>query len=170
MSQDALSTTEPRPAGRWLFAGLALVAGVLLLMIGRQTQPGFGNTGWWNEPRNGPLVALSLLFVFSTLAAIFAGPARYDRMDRESVLALVLSAGFLGAVWLIGILGYGLSVLCFTVFAAFLAGFRGRRLAWVSLGLTLAMVLLFREALGLWFPRAWLFQQAPWLTAIGRYL
>jgi len=167
-------TTTPgadaRPGGRGVFTLLALAAGALLLLLGQQTQPGFDGGGWWNEPRNGPMVSLSLLFLFSGLAAVFAGPRRHTPRDRETVLALALSAGFLGAVWLIGILGYGLSVLCFTAFAGVLAGFRGRRLALVSLGLTLAMVLIFREALGLWFPRAWLFRQADWLAVIGRYL
>jgi hypothetical protein len=164
------SGADTRPGGRWLFAALALMAGGLLLGLGQQTQPGFGNGDWWNEPRNGPMVSLSLLFVFSALAAVFAAPRRHTLRDRDTALALALSAGFLVAVWLIGILGYGLSVLCFTAFAGMLAGFRGRRLAWLSLGLTLAMVLLFREALGLWFPRAWLYRQADWLSVIGQYL
>lgn len=161
---------DTRPGGRGMFALLALASGGLLLMLGRETHPGVGGHDWWNEPRNGPMVALSLLFVFSALAAVFAAPGRHDPRDRETIFALALSAGFLGAVWLIGILGYALSVLCFTAFAGLLAGFRGRRLALVSLGLTVAMVLIFREMLGLWFPRAWLFQQADWLSTIGRHL
>ena len=161
---------DARPGGRWLFGGLAVAAGVLLGLLGQQTSPGIGGSDWWNEPRNGPMIALSVLFVFSTLATLFANPARGEARRRETVLALALSTGFLAAVWLIGILGCMLSVLAFTAFAGLLAGFRGWRLTLISLGLTLAMVLIFREALSLWFPRAWLFRQADWLSLIGRYL
>ncbi len=169
--QDVLSLVAGgRPGGRMLFAALAIGSAVLLILVGSQTEPGAEDGGWWNEPRNGPIFALSLMFVFSVLAAIFAASAEKPAAKRLTVIALLLSAGFLASIWLMGLIGYGLSVLAFCAFCAAIAGFRGRRLAAVAGGLALTMLVLFRFVLGLWFPKAALFKLTPWLETLGSFL
>jgi hypothetical protein len=168
---DILSlVSAERPGGRLLFAVLAVLSGILLILIGSQTEPGFDGGGWWNEPRNAPALALGMLFVFSTLAAVFAVPVKQIGSFRAIAFSLGLAAAFLVAIWLIRIIGYGPSVLVFALFCGVLAGFRGRRLVFLAGGLSATMLVVFRYALGLWFPKAWLFGLTPMLEIIGRYL
>ena len=169
-NDSPLAAAEVRPGGRVLFALLTVAAGGLLLMQGTQTQPGFEGGDWWNEPVNAPAFSLTLLFVCSLLAAIFASPTDQGALRKDATIAVILSAAFLGAIWCIPIIGYGLSVLVFATIGGLVAGYRGRVLLLVALGLTALMLLTFRYVLGLWFPRAELFKLTPWLEAIGAYI
>ncbi|WP_432697871.1 tripartite tricarboxylate transporter TctB family protein [Marinobacterium sp. YM272] len=162
--------SEGKPGGRLMFSLLALVSGLLLLAIGSQTEPGMAGGGWWNEPRNAPLLSLSILFVFSLLSAISAAPSAQRNGGRETFISILMTSAFLGAVWLIPFIGYGLSVLLFCLIAAISAGFKGRQLALVVIGLTLFMLIMFRYILGLWFPAAQLFDLIPGLGFLGGYL
>lgn len=168
---DTLSLVSGgRPSGRSLFILLAVAAALLLLALEGQTEPGSIPGAWWNEPGNAPAFSLSLTLIFSVLAAITAiAPARRSGF-RGEIFLIVLSAAFLAAVWSISTIGYGLAVLLFSGFCAVLAGYGGKRLVLVSLGISLGMVLLFRVILGLWFPTAELYKAIPWLTPLGRFL
>lgn len=162
--------SETKPGGRILFAALTVLSAGLLLINGAQTEPGFDGDGWWNAPRNAPLFSLGLLFVCSLFASITAAPGKVAGLLNETLVALVLSAAFLSAIWLIPQIGYGLSVLIFAAICGLIAGYRGRRLLGVSVGMAILMLAIFRYALGLWFPRAALFKLTPWLEVIGGYI
>lgn len=177
MHSDASKEKDPLPRasdatpdGRGLFALMTVGSAVLLMLLGSQTEPGFDGGDWWNEPRNGPLVSLVILFVCSLLAAVFSAPFPRKDLLRETGISLGLSVAFLCAVWLIPQIGYGLSVLIFATVCGVIAGYRGRNLLLISLGMTALMLIIFRYVLGLWFPRAALYELAPWLEVIGAYL
>lgn len=169
-SKDRPLDLETRPGGRVLFALLTVCSAVFLILIGNQTEPGFEGGDWWNEPLNAPSLALVLIFVTSLLATIFAAPNLPNGQIGDVGVAVILSVVFLAAIWMIPIVGYGLSVLLFSAVAGWIARFRGRKLVWISLGMTALMLITFRYALGLWFPRAELFKLTPWLETAGSYL
>ena len=172
---DSPFSEEPT-GGRAFLAGLTLLAVVLLAMIGWQTQPGTtGQTamagGWWAEPALAPAVALTLT-ILSAGAAFFA--ARRDTIEISETLRvysqIALIAGcMIGAGLLMKTLGFALSILFFATAAGIVGGFRGRKLAAISLGATIAMVLVFRVGFKIWFPRPALFKWIDlpvWLQGI----
>ncbi len=157
-----------KPRGRLLFTTFAVIGAVLLLLARSQTET--GDLGWWNEPINAPFVSLAILFVFSTLAAIYAEPEMDGSSFRRMGMSVVLAAGFFIAVLLIKQVGYGLSVLALCLYCGTIAGFRGWLLIKIAFGLTILSVLVFRYFLGLWFPRPALFELSPMLEVIGGYI
>ena len=84
--------------------------------------------------------------------------------------AIALIAGtMIGAVLLMKILGFALSILIFATVAAIIGGFRGWRLIAISVLATAAMVLVFRVGFKIWFPRPELFKLIDlpiWLQGI----
>lgn len=162
--------SEGKPVGRALFILLSVISGVLLSLIGSQTEPGFDGGGWWNEPRNAPLLSLSILFVFSAISVFKTGSVESQEGDRGTLVCGVMTAAFLAAVWAIPVIGYGFSVLGFCLFAGLVAGFKGRQLVFVAFGLSIFMLVMFRYVLGLWFPKAQLFDLLPGLGFLGNYL
>jgi len=180
MSDDQKKSDSPfgeePTGGRWLLAGLCLAAVGLLAIIRWQTVPGTtGQTamagGWWAEPALAPAIAL-VLTILSAGAAVLA--AKRETIDLGETVRtygqIALIAGtMIGAVLLMKILGFALSILIFATVAAVIGGFRGWRLLVISLFATAAMVLVFRVGFKIWFPRPQLFKWLDlpiWLQGI----
>ncbi len=163
--RDLSPFSDEPVGGRWLLAGVCVAAMALLAMLPWQTTPGsMGQTamdgGWWAEPAVAPGVALGLTVVASSVAFLVArrDPLRPRRTLRLYGQILLIAACMVGAVMLMRVLGFALSILGFAATVAVIGGFRGRKLAIVALGVTVAMVLMFRVGFSIWFPRPLLFK------------
>ena len=157
--------SEEPTGGRLLLGGTCIAAIALLALLPWQTRPGsLGQTamegGWWAEPALAPAVALGLTVAASAIAFLVARrePLRVgDTLDTYGRIVLI-AACMVGAVMLMRILGFALSILGFATVAALIGGFRGIRLTAIVLGTTIAMVLIFRVGFSIWFPRPMLFK------------
>ncbi len=169
MSDDREDDKPPfseQPIGGRFLAGAMFVAAVALLaMVKWQTTPGsMGQTvmsgGWWAEPALAPTVALTMTIVASAIAFLVARreQIRVGRTVRVYGQVLLISGCMIGAVMLMRVLGFTLSILAFAGVVATTAGFRGTRLVLIALGTTVAMALIFRVGFAIWFPRPALFK------------
>ncbi|MXX88843.1 MAG: hypothetical protein F4213_22410 [Boseongicola sp. SB0677_bin_26] len=156
---------EQPTGGRFLVGAMFVAAVVLLAMVGRQTTPGsMGQTvmsgGWWAEPALAPTVALIMTIIASAIAFFVARRESVDvgKTVRVYGQILLISGCMIGAVMLMKVLGFALSILVFASVVATTAGFRGTRLVLIALGTTVAMVLIFRIGFSIWFPRPALFK------------
>ena len=172
---DSPFSEEPT-GGRLLLAGLFLAAVGMLAIIRWQTVPGeSGQTamsgGWWAEPALAPAIALGLT-ILSAGAAFFAAkrePVALSETLRTYGQIALIAGTMIGAVLLMKILGFALSILLFATVAAVIGGFRGMRLVAISVLATVAMVLVFRVGFKIWFPRPELFKWLDlpiWLQGI----
>ena len=157
--------SEQPTGGRFLVSAIFVAAVVLLTMVGWQTTPGsMGQTamsgGWWAEPALAPTVALIMTIIASAIAFFVAKRETVDVGQTMRVYGqiLLISGCMIGAVMLMKVLGFALSILIFASVVATTAGFRGTRLALIALGTTVAMVLIFRVGFSIWFPRPALFK------------
>ncbi|MEL7465075.1 MAG: tripartite tricarboxylate transporter TctB family protein [Pseudomonadota bacterium] len=156
---------EERHGGRYLLGGMAAAAVILLSLIGSQTVRGSEvsgrlEAGWWAEPGLSPAVFL-VITVITSAAAFFAAKrevVNWDKAARDYGRVAVLSGCMIGTVFLLGILGFALSILVFAGVVAFIAGYRGARLAMIAVLSAISMVLIFRVGFEVWFPRPELFK------------
>ena len=164
-NQDLSPFGDEPTGGRRLLAGICIAAIALLAMLPWQTRPGsLGQTvmdgGWWAEPALAPAVALGLTIIASAVAFL---AAKRDTLNLGESLRvygqiLLIAACMIVAVVLMRILGFALSILVFATIVAAIGGFRGLRLAFIALGTTIALVLIFRVGFAIWFPRPLLFK------------
>ena len=174
--EDASPFDEQPSGGRYLLGGIFLAAVVLLAIIRWQTVPGsMGQTvmsgGWWAEPAVAPAVALVLTVIASAVGFFAARREKPDWFEIARVYSriLLIAGCMIGAVLLMRVVGFALSILLFSGFVAWIGGFRGLRLALIALGTTVAMVLVFRVGFSIWFPRPILFKWLDfpiWLQGI----
>ncbi len=157
-SRDAVAASVS--PGWPIFLGIALVAAVLLGLLPGMTSNNPNPHQWWNAPALAPGIALGLMLGASLLGLIrHARDWRRVRPDlRVWSRALLLSLAFIATILAIPYLGYGLSLLLFSLMISRLAGLRGLELVGFALGVSLLLVLLFRIVLGVWFPTAELFE------------
>ena len=166
LQQEDLSPFSEEPTGgRRLLAGICIAALGLLAILPWQTRPGhLGQTamdgGWWAEPAVAPGVALGLTILASAVAFLAARrePIKFSETLGTYGRILLIAACMVGAVLLMRILGFALSILIFATIVTFIGGFRGVALAAISLGTTVAMVVVFRIGFSIWFPRPLLFK------------
>jgi len=160
--------------GRVIFALIAVVMLGLLLFVKVLTQVGSekGGWGWWNEPAFAPAVFLTLTVAFASAAFLNSSRQTVNRAKvlQDWGIVVLLCCGFLFALWLIPLIGYGLATLFLALFSARFAGFRGRSLLYLALGVSATMVVLFRLVLEIWFPLAKIFKLFPMFEPIGRFL
>ena len=169
MSEDngpAVSPFGGSPnGGRLLLGAICVCAVALLAMIGKQTVSaslagGAGSAGWWAEPALAPGVALVITIVASAIAFFYAKRERIDWPDFRRTygrIALIVAV-MVGAVALMTVLGFALSLFLFAGVTAFIAGYRWGRLLAIALTTTLALILIFRVGFAIWFPRPALFK------------
>lgn len=162
--------------GRVLLGGLCVASLTLLAMIGQQTVRGsMGEAarsgGWWSEPALAPGVALVITLVASGIAFLRAKREQINWRDgvRTYGQIAIIAGCMLAAVGLMKALGFALSVLIFATVVAWIGGYRRSKLLAISVGTTVAMVLIFRVGFAIWFPRPALFKWIDfpfWLQAI----
>ena len=151
---------EEPTGGRVFLALLFLVALGMLAIIRWQTVPGETGQvamsgGWWAEPALAPAIALVVTLLSAVLAFFAAKREAVDLGETARTYGqIALIAGtMIGAVLLMKIIGFALSILVFATVTATIGGFRGWRLAAIVVLATAAMVLVFRVGFKIWFPR-----------------
>ena len=75
---------------------------------------------------------------------------------------------YVAYIWLLGVVGYGISTFLFVAGLGFRVGLRRPKWLLAALGATLAMTLLFRLGLEIWVPPAVLYDALP--KSIGIFL
>ena len=151
---------------------LFLAALILIALAPFATRPPPAGRAWFLAPVNWPLLSLGMASIAgAVLAWRFVAAWRADGGETFRRNALWAFGGFGGAleyslyfcIYLIGVawLGFTIATLIFMQVTIWRSGLRGR--VWVSTGIavTLAIVVIFRLGIGLWFPLAPLFKLFP---------
>lgn len=170
---NGLAASDEGRAAQWpILVGLAALSLGLLLAIGSQTEPGPVGGGWWNAPALAPAIALLISFAAAALGALTSRDGCWIQRGAGRVWrrAFALSVTFILSLWSISYVGYGLATLLLATGTGFIAGYRNMRLAVISLGISLTMILIFRVILGVWFPQAELFKVFPVLQPLAGIL
>ena len=92
------------------------------------------------------------------LVAARREPLNWNAVGGDYGRVALLSGCMIGTVFLLKIIGFALSILVFAGVVAFIAGFRGGRLAAITVAASVSMVLIFRVGFSVWFPRPELFK------------
>lgn len=169
---DAPITAAEAKTGRRLTGALALAAAVLLVSLPWQAAVPKGTDplaqGWWSHPAVFPGLTLVLILAFASL--LHFKLRRQAGADAAESLAVQLEFGvyFIGFIFLMGLVGFGLSVLIFSTLGLWRSGFPAKRSALYAVILTAILVVLFRLVLTIWFPPSLLSNLLP--AAIGNFL
>jgi len=171
MSAFEEETAESQSPGRLIVAFFFLLfgaGGLALLPAYTGTSP--GDEGWFTQPWLMPGMTLTLLTV---AALIHTLRLLRDRRQASAGTASLtgelwmwLRAGefffwYVLYIWLLGVLGYGLSTFVFVAGLGFRMGLRQPRWILAALAVTIAMTLLFRLGLKIWVPAADLYEILP---------
>ncbi|PLS21005.1 tripartite tricarboxylate transporter TctB family protein [Neptunicoccus cionae] len=164
-NQEKSPFKEERHGGRHLLGGMVCTAIILLSLVGSQTVRGSEvsgrlEVGWWAEPGLSPAVFL-VITVITSVAAYFVAKREvidWTQVAKDYGRVAILSGCMVITVFLIGILGFALSIFVFAGGVGFIAGYRGGRLVVIALLSSIAMVLVFRVGFSVWFPRPALFK------------
>lgn len=171
MSAFEEETVESQSPGRLVVAVFFLLfgaGGLALLPDFTRTSP--GDEGWFTQPWLMPALALTLLTVAALIHTLRLWRAHQPAsagnagLGGELWMWLRASEFFLWYVlyiWMLGVLGYGLSTFVFIAGLGFRAGLRQPRWILAALGITIAMTLLFRLGLKIWVPAADLYEILP---------
>jgi len=169
MSAFEDETAESQSPGRLIVAVFFLLfgaGGLALLPAFTGTSP--GDEGWFTQPWLMPALTLTLLTVAALIHTLRLwrdrGPVSAAGLAGE--LWMWLRAGefffwYVLYIWLLGVLGYGLSTFVFIAGLGFRVGLRQPRWIFAALAVTVAMTLLFRLALEIWVPAADLYEVLP---------
>ena len=165
-------TSESQTPGRLIVAVFFLLFGALgLVLLPTFTGTSPGDEGWFTQPWLMPTLTLTLLTVASLVHTLRLWRDRQSvtarsesTLPREVWMWLRASEFFTWYVlyiWLLGVLGYGLSTFVFIAGLGFRVGLREPRWFLAALGMTIAMTLLFRFGLKIWVPAADLYELLP---------
>ena len=145
----------------------------LLLAAPFAAKPVPAGKPWFLAPVNWPGLALITMAITSgVLAAPFVrrwllGIDRSGLWHRANMAFsggagdLVYGALFCGYLALLGVAGFAISTLIFSLITVYVSGLRGKTWWLVTLLFVAAVVLILRIGLGLWFPQPWLFDILP---------
>ena len=180
MSAFEEETAQDSAPGRMILALFFLVfgAGGLALMP-FQTRLAPGDEGWFTQPWLMPLLTLALLTAVSLIYTVRIWRDRENTLASNTGKALagelwmwLRSAEFffwyVAYIWLLGVVGYGISTFIFVADLGFRIGLRHPKWLLAALGATIAMTLLFRLGLEIWVPPAALYDILP--RSIGNFL
>ncbi|MBO6901202.1 MAG: hypothetical protein JJ864_07630 [Rhizobiaceae bacterium] len=162
------------PAEAEGMAGMVLFAAALMLiaLAPFATRPPPAGRAWFLAPVNWPLLSLGLASIAGAILAWrFVTAWRADGGETFRRNALWAFGGFGGTleyslyfcIYLIGVawLGFTLATLIFMQVTIWRSGLRGRMWVGAGIAVTLAIVVVFRLGIGLWFPLAPLFKLFP---------
>ena len=147
----------------------ALLAVVFLAILPLATRAAPMQKGWWVEPSTWPIFTLSATLVaalFQVASWIKSGRAARFSGDfwRKSFWAfgalgpaLRYSAVFILYLFAVGWLGFAISSFLFVQVVVWMAGLRGTAWRLKAALFVVAVVIVFRIGMGLWFPMAPLF-------------
>lgn len=171
MSAFEEETVESQSPGRLVVAIFFLLfgaGGLALLPTFTGTSP--GDEGWFTQPWLMPSLALTLLTVAALIHTLRLWrdrkPTSANCAGLPGELWMWLRAGefflwYVLYIWLLGVLGYGLSTFVFVAGLGLRMGLRQPRWIIAALAVTVAMTLLFRLGLKIWVPAADLYEILP---------
>lgn len=169
---EAPVTAAEARTGRRLTGALALTAAILLASLPWQAKVPKGTDalaqGWWSHPAVFPGLTLTLVAVFSGLLHLKLRRERGEATPQSLAVQFEFGAYFIGFIFLMGLVGFGLSVLIFSTLGLWRSGFSLTRSVAQAVVLTAILVVLFRLVLTIWFPPSVLSNALP--AAIGSFL
>jgi len=169
MSAFEDETAESQSPGRLIVAVFFLLfgaGGLALLPAYTGTSP--GDEGWFTQPWLMPAMTLTLLTGAALVHTLRMWRDRRTASTGRLVgeLWMWLRAGevffwYVRYIWLLGVVGYGLSTFIFIAGLGVRVGLRQPRWILAALVVTIAMTLLFRLGLKIWVPAADLYEILP---------
>jgi hypothetical protein len=170
--QDAPTTAAEARTGRRLTGALALAAAVLLMSLPWQAAVPKGTDplaqGWWSHPAVFPGVTLTLILIFASLLHLKLRRQAGEGAGQSLAVQFEFGAYFICFIFLMGLVGFGLSMLIFSTLGLWRSGFALWRSALYAAILTAILVVLFRLVLTIWFPPSLLSSLMP--ATIGNFL
>ncbi len=169
---DAPITATEAQTGRRLTGALALAAAGLLLALPWQAKVPEGTAlleqGWWSHPAVFPALTLLLIVIFASAQHLKMRKLSGQAGGESLRVQYEFGAYFIGFIFLMGLVGFGLSVLIFSTIGLWRSGFSFGRSSFYAVILTAILVVLFRLVLTIWFPPSLLSNLMP--AAIGNFL
>lgn len=171
--EDTTEQVAPPPAeglAALVFTGVALF---LLVLAPVETQPQPADKGWYLAPVNWPVISLLLAVVSGAVLSwrffaeygTTADKALFRRQAFSAFdgLGRALEYSFWFCLYMAGVsyLGFALATLAFMQLVIWRAGLRGAKWVLTAILITLAIVIIFRLGIGLWFPLAPIFKLLP---------
>ncbi len=164
---------NPQAALGVFYALMFLFGAGFLLLIPVETSPGPTGQGWWTQPIFMP--AISLLLVAIPATYLFFQYLLKLRNNQElrptgqhirfELLQWFKPVEFFVYyvlyIWLLGMVGYFLSSLIFIIGLSIRIGLRSREWMLAGLLFAIALIAMFRWALGVWIPPAALYDLFP---------
>jgi hypothetical protein len=152
---------------------LFAIAAILMILAPFATRPQPPGRGWYLAPINWPLVSLGLVLLAGGILVWrhFRARARATEsraFDRASLSAFdgmrgAIEYSFWFCLYLLGVsyLGFAIATLIFLQLVVWRAGLRGWKWVMTAFLVTVAIVVIFRLGVGLWFPLAPIFRLMP---------
>jgi hypothetical protein len=174
---EEVVTPEAEGMAVTVLLGITLV---LMLLAPFATRPQPVGKAWYLAPINWPLFSLGIAAVAGAVlawrflrawrAAPDAGVYRTNALSAFGGLAFALEYSLYFCAYLIAVgwVGFGIATLVFLQFVVWRAGLRGRSWVLATVLVTIAIVVIFRLGIGLWFPLAPLFKLFP--AWVGNFL
>lgn len=172
-AEDSHDEVVPREAEGLSTTILCTLALVLIALAPIATRPQPPGRAWFLAPANWPLINLGIVLIAGGALVwqffiLWRGAAdRKDFWDRAfwsfggMGRALEYSLWFCLYLWSVGQIGFAISTLIFLQFTVWRSGLRGWKWMLTALLVALAIILVFRVGIGLWFPLAPLFRLMP---------
>lgn len=171
-AHNAPPTAAEAQTGRWVTGALALAAALLLLVLPWEASVPKGTDplaqGWWSHPGVFPAVTLALVLIFAGSLHVKLRKQSRQAGGQSLRLQFEFGAYFIGFIFLMDLIGFGLSVLVFSTIGLWRSGFSLRQSIVYAVTLTAILVVLFRLVLTVWFPPSALSNTLP--AAIGNFL
>lgn len=171
--EDELEDIVPPPAEGVSALVFATAALVLLVLAPFATRAQPAGRGWYLAPINWPVITLGMTilagsvlvwrFVASYRSASDRAVFRRDALWAFGGMPHALEHAFWFCLYLYAVsyLGFALSTLLFLQFVIWRSGLRGWKWVAVACAITVAIVVIFRLGIGLWFPLAPIFRLMP---------
>ena len=165
--------TQPKPGTGVFYAFMFIVGVGLLLLVPFATSPGPEDQGWWTQPAFMPRLSLILIALTATYLCFqhFIVSRRSDRAVAEGtslgaelfewIKPLEFFVYYIGYIYLLDLIGYFLSSLLFILVLSWRIGLRSPRWLLTGFLFAVALIAMFRWALGVWVPQAELYGLFP---------
>lgn len=168
--------------GYGIYAGLLIVALILLACLPWEASLVNTRRGWYTQPMFGAALGLSIFALFTAVRVLQSLRQRLLSLQNPAEMlaeflsnyrvALISAALFFLYINTLSVLGFVLSSLIFVSTLLWLSRLFNRTWFLASLGTLVAMVLIFRVGVSVWLPDVWLYGLLPdsWADFANQYL